>query len=193
MSIKIPCNKCGELILEVTAKNNDGLCMPCKNGYRKNIEDAKAYYTREKELDKTCPFRALWRELVERVHHTELGFQGLTEEEKIYWSVNILVGEVNNGGFMQFFDNSSGDYFNYVEKGLIEFDAIKTLKIVYEAKKVIFGEKSVPVNTALRRKVTSKSEEWDKLAKLDGMFYEEPDDLHELLENYATTKKLTKV
>jgi hypothetical protein len=31
---KIPCVRCGAMILPVTARLNDGLCMPCKNGVR---------------------------------------------------------------------------------------------------------------------------------------------------------------
>ena len=192
MSNKVPCQECGAIILEVTAKNNNGLCMPCKNGYRENIENSKKYYAKERELDKTCPFRAYWRDLVNRVHHTESGFNSLTEDEKVYWSLNILIGEVNNGGFMQFFDNSSGAYYVYAEKGLIEFDAIKTLNILHKAKAVIFGNQTVPVDTEQRRLITSKNDSWDELGKLDDEFYKEPDDLYELLEKYAVNRKLVK-
>ncbi|MGJ8640576.1 MAG: hypothetical protein ACSHYA_14400 [Opitutaceae bacterium] len=38
---KVPCTECRTPILSVTAKINDGICMPCKNGTRKKIEERK--------------------------------------------------------------------------------------------------------------------------------------------------------
>ncbi|MGV8346558.1 DMP19 family protein, partial [Pseudomonas aeruginosa] len=32
-------------MLPTTAARNDGLCMPCKGGYRQNIEDGKRFHT----------------------------------------------------------------------------------------------------------------------------------------------------
>ena len=78
MSEKIPCTECGELVLPSTAERTGGLCMPCKSGNRENIERGKEYYKKQRELDKTCPYRALWKELINKVYHTESGFDGAT-------------------------------------------------------------------------------------------------------------------
>ncbi|HBO3527472.1 hypothetical protein APA93_25060 [Pseudomonas aeruginosa] len=45
MTDRLPCRACGHLILPTTAARNDGLCMPCKGGYRQNIEDGKRFHT----------------------------------------------------------------------------------------------------------------------------------------------------
>ena len=37
MTEKIGCKSCGNLILPTTTKKNNGLCMPCKNGYREDM------------------------------------------------------------------------------------------------------------------------------------------------------------
>ncbi len=44
MTDRLPCRACGHLILPTTAARNDGLCMPCKGGYRQNIEDGKHFH-----------------------------------------------------------------------------------------------------------------------------------------------------
>jgi hypothetical protein len=52
MSDKVLCKECSVKILPSTADRTGGMCMPCKNGYRKNIEQAKEYYKKERELIK---------------------------------------------------------------------------------------------------------------------------------------------
>ncbi len=69
--------------------------MACKQGIRQNIEAAKRYYEQQRQYD---PFRELWKSLVHRVYHTDAGYQGLNEAERLYYSVGILDGEVYNGG-----------------------------------------------------------------------------------------------
>ena len=46
---KIPCGRCGEMILPSTALRTDGLCMPCKSGNRESMDAAKQRYTEERE------------------------------------------------------------------------------------------------------------------------------------------------
>jgi len=170
MTEKIPCIECGAAVLPSTAERTSGLCMPCKNGNRKNIEQAKEYYKRERELDKTCPFRALWRELVVKVYKQEGGFSSLTEEEKLYYAVNTLGGEVFNGGFVQYFDNSSGENYHYAEFGLIRVGATHSLKLLRQAKKELIGSLSVPQDQAERWTAIRKNSEEPDLDKLDSEF-----------------------
>ena len=81
---KIPCDECGALILPATAEETGGVCMACKRGIRQNIEASKEFYRKQKEYD---PFRALWLSLVARVHDGADGFEGLSEDEKIYRAI----------------------------------------------------------------------------------------------------------
>src|ERR1044071_1964337 len=102
MNEKVPCTKCGALILCATAERTGGVCMPCKHGNRENLERAKEYYKKQREYD---PVRELWKSLVHRVHKTNAGFAGMSEVEKTYFTVCVLEGEVYNGGMHQFFSN----------------------------------------------------------------------------------------
>jgi len=189
---KVACKSCGKLILPTTAKKNYGLCMPCKNGYREQIEKSKEHYKKERELDKTCPFRALWQELVSKVHDSPGGFAVLTEDEKIYFSVGILDGEVYNGGFVQFFDNSSGEYYRYAELGLIRLGAKSSLKLLREAKKLAFGEGGVPKEQSIRWKYVKSETVSNSLDSMDTEYYNCPEDIGSLMEQFALEAGLVK-
>jgi hypothetical protein len=52
--------------------------MPCKGGYRKSIEERKQQIREERERTLADPCRNLWLSLVEQVHHSHVGFDGLT-------------------------------------------------------------------------------------------------------------------
>ena len=65
MCQKVPCSKCGVPILESTALRTNGLCMPCKRGYRESIEEGKRYIREERERRLTEIYRMLWMSLVE--------------------------------------------------------------------------------------------------------------------------------
>lgn len=192
MSDKISCTECGALVLLSTAKRTGGVCMPCKNGNRKNIEQAKEYYQRERELDKTCPFRELWRELVDKVYKQEGGFAALSEAEKTYYAVNTLSGEVYNGGFIQYFDNTDGEHYMYAELGLEILSATHSLRLLRQAKIALFGSAIVPTDQALRWAIIRKHTDEPDLDALDTEFYKDEDKLGEKLEAYAIKVSLVK-
>jgi len=185
MSEKIPCTECGAAVLPSTAERTGGLCMPCKNGNRKNIEQAKEYYKKERELDKTCPFRALWRELVDKVYKQKGGFGALSENEKLYYSVNTLGGEVYNGGFVQYFDNSSGEHYRYAELGLVRLGATNSLRLLSNAKEELIGQGSVPQDQAERWGAIRKHSDEPNLDTLDTEFNKDTDQLDKKLESFA--------
>src|ERR1700732_2019660 len=70
VSQKVPCSKCGVSILESTALRTDGLCMPCKGGYRESIDEGKRHIGEQRERMLTDPHRKLWVLLVELVHRS---------------------------------------------------------------------------------------------------------------------------
>ncbi|MGY0216354.1 DMP19 family protein [Endozoicomonadaceae bacterium StTr2] len=167
--------------------------MPCKNGYRENIEASKEYYKKERELDKTCPFRALWRELHHKVFKTNEGFDGLTEAEKTYFAVNILVGEVYNGGFDQYFNNSSGSQYRFAEYGLVQLGATHSLKLLRKAKQSLFENHPVPADQAQRQILIEKICPDADLDDLDTEFYKDHDDLDTRIEAFAVKTGMVKI
>lgn len=192
MTEKVPCAKCGALVLPSTAERTGGVCVACKNGIRESMEKSKEYYKKERELDKTCPFRLFWRELVSRVYDENKGFKYLSEAEKIYFSVNCLSGEVYNGGFDQYFSNSAGENYTHAELGLIQLKATNSLRLLRKAKQIVFGSSAVPKEQYLRQVATDSDDVSTALDELDTEFYKDPDQLAEKLEAYAINNGLVK-
>lgn len=184
---KVPCQKCGVLILPATAERNGGVCVPCKNGTRESLEKSRAYYQEQRELDRTDPERLLWRALVDRVYHAEGGFNALSEHEQKYYVGHILLGEVYNGGFEQFFSNSSGEYYVQASEILLELGAQNSLRLLRQAKDILFPSQIVPTNTTKRRELlAANGTSYDnRLDALDSEFYKDPDALYERLAAYG--------
>ncbi len=188
---KIPCNKCNELILPRTAEKTGGLCMACKQGIRESIEQSKEFYRKQKEYD---PYRELWIDLVKKVHDDKTGFDSLSQEEKVYFTVSLFDGEVYNGGMHQFFSNSSGEYYAEVVEGLKILKAFNSLSLLNRAAEVLFG-KLEPPKDIVQRWTTMKQfpdddneprPDWDiELDEIDRLYYEDPDNLNKLLTHYA--------
>jgi hypothetical protein len=155
MVAKVACTKCGAKILPTTAEETSGLCMPCKLGTRESIEASKQYYA---ELKKHDPFRELWKSLVHRVHKTDTGYEGLSSDERLYFSVSMLQGEVYNGGMDQYFWNSSGSMYYDALIGLEVLEAIRSRELLLRAKQLFFGNDEPPIKTIPRREAMSAFE-----------------------------------
>jgi len=190
---QVTCEKCGALILQATADKTGGVYMPCKKGMRESIEAAKLYYQRERELDRTDPLRRLWRELVDRVHLTEPGYAGLSDAGKKYFAVQLLVREVYNGGFEQYFHNSSGSYYGDAEIGLEEMGATQSLSLLRRVRHLIFGIAPVPEETRQRREILWQQpyESYSgRLDELDHLFCQDPDGLDDRTEAFAKQHRI---
>ena len=109
----------------------------------------------------------------------------LSEQEKNIVYIEEMEREVNNGGFNQFFFNTSGDYTNELINSLKEIKSKIFLKIVEEAI-MEFPGGIVPSNSDERQKILEEIQErsenkWEKLTQ-DFFKYEE--DLYSLMIKY---------
>ncbi len=196
---RLPCIHCGELILTTTAERTGGLCMPCKGGYRESIEEGKRQAILNRERHESASARH-WRALVQRAFATAEGFKSLTPEEQTYYAVCLLEGEVYNGGFEQYFTNSSADCCAKAVEGLTELGASDSLRILLQAKALLFGAHSVPIAQAERLKAphhvlveTPESRELlSRVYALDKEFYAGSAGLLDSLERYAERHELRK-
>lgn len=118
------------------------------------------------------------------------GYESLSHPEKVLNSVYWLESEINNGGFEQYYFNSSGNYAIDTPAALEDIGASRTAKIVREANAVFPGG-SPPRNRDDRTEILDQisediQERWDEL---DNQFlkYEEP--LEELQINYMKLNK----
>jgi Domain of unknown function (DUF4375) len=178
MTAQVACVECGKPVSARIARRMKGLCLACLG--------------RETTHTRKDPFYLFYNSLIERVHNSADGFGGLSEAEKLYWAVALLRNEINNGGFHQYFFNSSGSYYDYAEKGLVAVGAVQTLDLLRQAKETVFPTIPVPVDTEVRRNLLpvvepdSPNPEWErKLDELDQRFYANSDNLTPRLEAFA--------
>ena len=114
----------------------------------------------------------------------------LNNSQKVLWIIENLEREINNGGFNQFYWNSSGNYVNETIDALILIEAYKTAEIVKKANSE-FKNGSVPKDRAERQNElelieVNAEENWNNL---DSEFYEYNDDLTELLIAFVINNK----
>lgn len=171
--------------------------MPCKGGYRKRIDESKRRREQERLHDQSTE-RKYWLDLVSRVHKTKDGFSGLSKPEKTYYAISCFIGEVYNGGFEQFFSNSSGDLYAYALNGLCELEAKKSAAQLIAAKEALFGERSVPIDRTERVNLMPRMSEnsnesllySEQLDVLDKAFWSDPDKLAEQCKRFAIENAL---
>ena len=110
----------------------------------------------------------------------------LTPAERIVFLINIFLGDVENGGFEQFFSNSAGNYAAEVLSACQTIGAVPAAKLL---KKAIaqFPRKYVPTDWEARLSLMDNLPEssYDTWSELDNLFYAGAgDDLEISLANY---------
>jgi hypothetical protein len=105
----------------------------------------------------------------------------LTEPQKIFYFNQYLEKEINNGGFNQYFYNSSGDFAHQTIVSLKQINAIKTAAI-FQLAIDQFPNSIVPKDRSERQEVLEKIEEkadevWEQL---DKRFLDYEDNLYDL-------------
>jgi len=189
---KTNCRECSVEILATTAESTGGLCMPCKNGTRKNIDDGKRYYEERKKYD---PWRELWTSLVERAYAVQDGWKQFSNPERLYYAVSVLDGEVYNGGMHQFFSNSSGELYDEALSGLQTLGAVNATQLLRNAANVLFDEIDPPKNRVLRwdsmkqypeNLDPNNVPEWcELLCAIDETYWKDPDGINARLVEFA--------
>ena len=114
----------------------------------------------------------------------------LSKEERIFYVVQQLEIEVNNGGFSQFFSNSSGDFANELYDAFMAVEAAKTAAICKRAMEV-FG-KPMPSDRTKRAAFLDdcRSERVEAiLSNCDDEFYKYEEDLLELNYGFILNNK----
>jgi len=114
----------------------------------------------------------------------------LNPSQRLLLIVENLEREINNGGFHQFYWNSSGEYANETVTALTNIGAEKTARIVKKANSE-FSNGIVPMD---REKRWNKMDSIDEKAKIvwdkcDSEFYDYEDNITELLIAFVLKNK----
>jgi hypothetical protein len=107
---------------------------------------------------------------------------GLNEEKKTFLFIEDFESEVNNGGFSQFFFNSSGD-FSHETLGALKTIHADEVASLLEKAIAEFPNAKVPKDRNEREEIMEKIEDKAETAweNLDTIFYTYPDDIAALL------------
>ncbi|MGB6690272.1 MAG: DMP19 family protein [Terracidiphilus sp.] len=107
--------------------------------------------------------------------------------QRVFSAIWAVEAEVNNGGFSQYFFNSSGETAGFVAEALDTVDAPRTADICRRAIAAAFpsGLPSDPEEISSAASDFSDETE-EKLDKLDREFYQYPHDLTALLFAYVS-------
>jgi len=163
--------------------------MPCAGGYRESIEAGKRRREQERIYEKSAE-RKHWMALVKRVHGISNGFEELMPTEKTYFAVSVLIGEVYNGGFYQFFSNTSGSLYAYALDGLLEMEAEESAAQLAGAKQVLFGDALVSLDRTRRHAQMRQSGSNANLDEIDKAFCAVGEDLGARCKQYAISHAL---
>ena len=120
----------------------------------------------------------------------KVGFDGLTDAEKVFFCVWVLTGQVDNGGFDQFFFNSSGNYSTEAVDAFEKIGASKTAGIVYRANSVFKNGRPSKNWTARQDELDALPESAEeRLRRLDDEFYKCDEDIDKLLYEFVVKQR----
>ena len=146
---------------------------------RNYVEDkAEEYEDKGKDTDDLV--MDMYNEICIKCEYGD-AIEKLNEYERTFFVTQILEQEVNNGGFSQFFYNSSGEFANEIVDAFTKIGALKTAEICKKSLSVFNGV--VPIDREERENLLEELECDDVLNECDDDFYNYEDDLEEL--NYA--------
>lgn len=112
-------------------------------------------------------------------------FENLNEFEKTFIYIDILEQNVTEGGFIQFFFNSSGQFTHEIFQAYIAIKAEKTIDILTKAI-FLFPEIPVPKNLNIRQKLLmAKESNLDLWDVLDLQFEKYEDDILQLTLDFV--------
>jgi Domain of unknown function (DUF4375) len=198
---RLLCTRCGDSIHPDTAKRNEGLCRPCVRGNQLTIEQRNEQHRQRREEERArleSPEHKYWSSLVKRVFNEAGGFESLPKGDQLYFLISVLSGEVHNGGFDQFFSNTSGNRYKETVSALAEVGDQATLSLLLEAKNVLFTAAAVPVDRMARFSLMTTASKnhpnygsaCHALDALDKRFYASAENVDVVLARLATVYSL---
>lgn len=115
------------------------------------------------------------------------------EPRKTIYMIWQLEAEVNNGGYNQFYFNSSGQYYNYIPTALKVVGAVKFADLTKKANETYSKEnKKITEHQDGTMEGFSKSYDDNPLNDFDDKFYElyKEENLHQLQTDYIRKHKI---
>ena len=125
--------------------------------------------------------------LSEKGRFWRVDFDALTEPERVFRAIWDLEADVNNGGFGQYYYNSSGDSAFHAVGSLMAIGAEETARLVERANSVFPDGKPPRDRSEREALLDSMTSDQDALLEsLSTEFFEYRDNLLELLYGYVS-------
>jgi len=141
---------------------------------------------------KLIDFQEQWIKLVDKAYND---FNSLSKEERVWYTVQILMDATNNGGMISFFYNSGADYYIETINDLKELKQDKIAELLERIGKMYY-KNIVPKDIEKRNQIIISIPDdgrYDQeLDEIDTIFYQLENKLEEDLVNYISTKILVK-
>ncbi len=112
------------------------------------------------------------------------GIDGFTEAEWTVLAVEALEREVNNGGYSQFFFNSSNEYAAFIVDALLRIGRPETAAITREALDILGIEGPLTAEAVERAMDSENPRREERLSQLDDQYYQTAGDLADPLFEY---------
>ncbi|MDR2711098.1 MAG: DMP19 family protein [Burkholderiales bacterium] len=132
----------------------------------------------DRELDANIGFILLNKE-------QQRSLESFSQAERHVATVQAMFREVNNGGFEQFFDNSSGELAYDLVPALEAMNSVENLRLAKQALERFGKPRSLSMRDRIDHitKITRNGEErlWDDL---DSAFYDDPEDIEKMILDY---------
>ena len=114
-------------------------------------------------------------------------FRRLERKVQVAYCLHRLEAEVNNGGFHQFFSNSTGEYVTETIQALVAIGATKTSELLKRAVSIGFPGGYPSDASEYESAVADFDDVVDHLDALDQEFFRYPDPLTDLVNKYLAT------
>ena len=118
-----------------------------------------------------------------------VGQDGLTEEERVVLAIEALEREVNNGGYAQFFINTSSEYTPIVVDALNRIGCRETADLTQEAIDILGIEAPITVEAIDHEMQKENGERDQKLFECDDRYYQTAGDLAGPLLEFIKSNK----
>ncbi|MGA2349211.1 MAG: DUF4375 domain-containing protein [Terracidiphilus sp.] len=116
------------------------------------------------------------------------GEESLSDEERVVLAVSALEREVNNGGYSQFFANSSSEYASIIVNSLLSIRCPETAATTQEAIDAMSLEDFSP--EAIEAAIEAEDEARDeRLDECDGLYYGSGEEIADQLFEFIRANK----
>ena len=118
---------------------------------------------------------------------SKLGYESMTQPERVFLCVWELEAEVNNGGFDQYYFNSAGDNAVDAVQSLAAIGAMKTAEVVKSVNSLFGADGPSPDRHKRQEQLLNLAEaSIEKMIEADARFLKYDDNLEELLSAYVS-------